>query len=108
MPEEPKQDLLGLILRVGLFVLIGWLSLQIFGIILFWLTGNKVVTATMATFAAAALANAITVRIYERGQLSAIGLGYIPFFAAFCLPVFAHPETLVKVKDAEDQLGACR
>ncbi len=26
-------------------------------------------------------------------------------FAAFCLPVFAHPETLVKVKDAEDQLG---
>lgn len=30
----------------------------------------------------------------------------IPFFAAFCLPVFAHPETLVKVKDAEDQLGA--
>ncbi len=28
------------------------------------------------------------------------------FFAAFCLPVFAHPETLVKVKDAEDQLGA--
>ncbi len=27
----------------------------------------------------------------------------IPFFAAFCLPVFAHPETLVKVKDAEDQ-----
>jgi len=25
----------------------------------------------------------------------------IPFFAAFCLPVFAHPETLVKVKDAE-------
>ena len=30
----------------------------------------------------------------------------IPFFAAFCLPVFAHPETLVKVKDAKDQLGA--
>nr|WP_233341415.1 hypothetical protein [Escherichia coli] len=30
-----------------------------------------------------------------------------PFFAAF-LPscFFAHPETLVKVKDAEDQLGA--
>ena len=77
MTEEPKKhDLLGLILRVGLFVLIGWLSLQIFGVILFFLTGNKVITATMATFAAAALANAITVRIYERGQLSAIGLGW--------------------------------
>jgi hypothetical protein len=74
--ETKKHDLLGLILRVGLFVLIGWLSLQIFGVILFFLTGNKVITATMATFAAAALANAITVRIYERGQLSAIGLGW--------------------------------
>ncbi|MGV3983407.1 class A beta-lactamase LEN-27, partial [Citrobacter freundii] len=30
----------------------------------------------------------------------------IPFFAAFWLPVFANPEALVKVKDAEDQLGA--
>jgi len=77
MTEETKKpDLLGLILRVGLFVLIGWLGLQIFGITLFWLTGNKVVTATMATFAAASLANAITVRIYERGQLSALGLGW--------------------------------
>jgi membrane protease YdiL (CAAX protease family) len=74
--ETKKHDVLGLILRVGLFVLIGWLSLQIFGVILFFLTGNKVITATMATFAAAALANAITVRIYERGQLSAIGLGW--------------------------------
>jgi membrane protease YdiL (CAAX protease family) len=32
----------------------------------------------MAVFAAAALANAITVRIYERGQLSALGLGWQP------------------------------
>lgn len=77
MTDEPKKhDLQALVLRVGLFVLIGWLSLQIFGIALFWLTGNKVVTATMATFAAAALANAITVRIYERGELSALGLGW--------------------------------
>jgi hypothetical protein len=29
-----------------------------------------------------------------------------PFLRHFALPVFAHPETLVKVKDAEDQLGA--
>lgn len=77
MTEEPqKQDLLGLVLRVGLFVFIGWLSLQIFGIGLYWLTGSKVITATMATFAAACLANAITVRIYERGKLSALGLGW--------------------------------
>ncbi len=30
----------------------------------------------------------------------------IPFFAAFCLPVCWPGKTLVKVKDAEDQLGA--
>ena len=76
MNEEKKIDLQGLILRVGLFVLIGYLSLNIFGLVLFWVTGSGVIAATMATFAAAALANAITVRIYERGQLSALGLGW--------------------------------
>jgi membrane protease YdiL (CAAX protease family) len=74
--ETKKHDLLGLILRVGLFVLIGWLSLNVFGLVLFQLTESKMITATMATFAAAALANAITVRIYERGKLSALGLGW--------------------------------
>lgn len=75
--EVKKSDLLGLILRVGLFVLIGWLGLIFFGVVLFWLTG-KLIAATMSTFAAACLANAITVRIYERGQLSALGLGWKP------------------------------
>jgi hypothetical protein len=77
MTEGKKPDLLGLILRVGLFILIGYLSFNVFGIALLWLTnGSLLVTATMAAFAAAALANAITVRIYERGQLSALGLGW--------------------------------
>lgn len=75
-PENKKSELLGLVLRVGLFVLIGWLSLEFFGFVLFVITASPLVTATMATFAAAALANAITVRIYERGQLSALGLGW--------------------------------
>lgn len=78
--SEPdrKSELLGLILRVGLFILIGWLGLQIFGIMLYWLTRSVFITAVMATFAAACVANAITVRIYERGQLSALGLGGSP------------------------------
>ena len=77
MTDEKKTAVLGLILRIGLFILIGWLGLNVFGILLFWLThGSQLVTATMATFAAASLANAITVRIYERGQLSALGLGW--------------------------------
>ena len=75
-PDTKKRDFLGVILRVGLFVLIGWLSLNVFFVVLFSITASKVITATMATFGAAALANAITVRIYERGQLSALGLGW--------------------------------
>ena len=77
MTDEKKPDLLGIVLRVGLFVLIGYLSLNVFAVALYWITsGSRLVTATMATFAAAALANAITVRVYERGQLSALGLGW--------------------------------
>jgi membrane protease YdiL (CAAX protease family) len=79
MTEEVKKpDFLGLILRVGLFVLIGWLSFEVFGVVLFWLTQRTLIAATMASFAAACVANAITVRIYERGQLSALGLGWTP------------------------------
>jgi len=77
MTEEVKKpDFLGLILRVGLFVLIGWLGLIFFGNVLYWITGSKLIAATMASFGAACVANAITVRIYERGQLSALGLGW--------------------------------
>jgi len=77
MTEEIKKpDVVGLILRVGLFILIGWLGLIFFGNTLIFLTGSKLITGTMASFAAACLANAITVRIYERGQLSALGLGW--------------------------------
>lgn len=74
--EAKKPDFLGLILRVGLFILIGYLSLIIFSNVLVVVTGSLLITATMATFAAACLANAITVRVYERGQLSALGLGW--------------------------------
>jgi hypothetical protein len=64
MTEEVKKpDFLGLILRVGLFVLIGWLSFEVFGVVLFWLTQSTLIAATMASFAAACVANAITVRI---------------------------------------------
>lgn len=76
MTEEQKPDVFGLVLRVGLFILIGYLSLNVFGISLLWITGSPFVTSAMAVFAAAAVANAITVRIYERGQLSALGLGW--------------------------------
>jgi membrane protease YdiL (CAAX protease family) len=72
-----QPDRLGLLLRVGLFVLIGWLSMTIFPILMFPLAG-LMVTSALATFASAALANAIVVRVYERGRLSDLGLGWTP------------------------------
>jgi uncharacterized protein len=62
-------------------VLIGWLSLAILAPLMFWIVGTRdtyFLVAALATFSAAALANAITVRIYERGRLADLGLGWTP------------------------------
>jgi membrane protease YdiL (CAAX protease family) len=75
MTAAPQPDKLGLLLRVGLFVLIGWLGIVIFPWAMLPLAG-LLVTSALSTFAAAALANAIVVRIYERGRLSDLGLGW--------------------------------
>ena len=74
-PAAEKPTRLGILLRVGLFILIGWLGVVIFPFIIYPLAG-LMVTSAMATFAAAAVANAITVRIYERGRLADLGLGW--------------------------------
>lgn len=73
-----RQKTLGIILRLFVFALIGGLGYFIFPIILLWLVGDRasVVIATLSTFAAAAVANAMVLRIYERGQLADIGLGW--------------------------------
>jgi membrane protease YdiL (CAAX protease family) len=73
MDPGPPGTKLGLVLRVGVFVFLGVAGLIIFG----WLMNLAVpflVAATLSTFAAAAVANALVLRIYERGQLADIGL----------------------------------
>ncbi len=72
---NPPPDRLGLLLRVGLFVLIGWLGREIFPALLLPLAG-PLATSALSIFAAGAVANAITVRIYERGRLADLGLGW--------------------------------
>jgi hypothetical protein len=79
LQNEPKLTLPGLILRAGLFILIGYLSLNVFAIVLFSFTGSPMITGALGTFGAATLANAITVRVYERGRLSALGLAWTRF-----------------------------
>ncbi|MGD1092068.1 MAG: type II CAAX endopeptidase family protein [Bryobacteraceae bacterium] len=71
----PAPDKIGVLLRAGLFVLIGWLGWILFPIILFPIAGIMV-TSALSGFASAAVANTIAVRVYERGRLSDIGLGW--------------------------------
>lgn len=74
-------DKLGVLLRVGMYVLIGWLSLVLGAWLMFAVVGERdtyFLVSALATFMAAALANAITVRIYERGRLADLGLGWTP------------------------------
>jgi len=75
VPANP--DKLGLILRIGLFVLLGYLGLIAFALVLGSL-GGRFITATLSTFGAASVANAVTVRIFERGSLADLGLAWRP------------------------------
>jgi membrane protease YdiL (CAAX protease family) len=75
-PEERKK-LLGVLLRVGVFALIAALGYYfVFPLIIAFLGAPVLVISTLGTFAAAAAANTIALRIYERGNLSDIGLGW--------------------------------
>ena len=74
-PTAQNQKL-GVILRVGVFGLIAWLCYLIFPFIMTIFGGPILVVAALGTFAAAAVANAIALRIYERAQLADIGLGW--------------------------------
>jgi len=67
---------LGVILRVGVFALVAILGYFIFPNVMAFFGVPQLVLAALGTFAAAAVANAIALRIYERGQLADIGLNW--------------------------------
>ena len=73
--NERGPDKLGILLRVGLFAVIGWIGMVLISALLLPVTG-LLAAAAFSVFAAAAVANAIVVRIYERGRLSDLGLGW--------------------------------
>jgi membrane protease YdiL (CAAX protease family) len=70
------SDKQGLVLRVGLYILLAWMGVLVFSVMLS--LGGILVTSTLSTFAAAAVANAVVVRVYERGRLADVGLGWSP------------------------------
>jgi membrane protease YdiL (CAAX protease family) len=72
-PTPGNPGKIGIVLRVGLFILIGYMGMVLFPW-LFATVPSLLVVAAMSTFASAAVANAIVVRIYERGRLADLGL----------------------------------
>jgi hypothetical protein len=75
MSPPPLPGAWGVLLRAGLFALLGWLGMAVFLFALLPLAGI-LVTAALSAFAAAAIANTIAVRIFERGRLADCGLGW--------------------------------
>jgi len=75
MQADQRQKALGLIVRVGVFAFLGFAGLMVFSPLMFPVAGY-LVAAALSTFAAGAVANAVSLRIFERGRLAHIGLGW--------------------------------
>ena len=75
MPAAAASTKFGFLARAGIFALIAILGMTLFPPLMLPVAGYFV-TAALGTFAAAAVANAMTLRIYERGRLADIGLGW--------------------------------
>lgn len=69
-------DKLGLVLKVGLFLFLALAGLIVFPII--FRPAGYLIQAALGTFAAAAIANAIALRVFERGRLADIGMNWHP------------------------------
>src|SRR5688572_29812583 len=74
MQATIPSDKLGLVLKIGLFAFFAYIGLAIFYNLLTF--AGVLIAGALGTFLAAAVANAITVRIFERGRLSDMGLGW--------------------------------
>jgi membrane protease YdiL (CAAX protease family) len=75
MPRLPDKAL-KVILRVGVFVILAFVGLFLFA----WglLPFGYLIASTLSVFAAAAAANALAMRIYERASLTEVGLNWNP------------------------------
>ena len=73
MESGRSASKLGLVLRVGFFVFLSIVGLWIFPPLMYPIAGY-LIAAGLGTFTTAAVANALVLRIYERGQLADIGM----------------------------------
>jgi membrane protease YdiL (CAAX protease family) len=66
----------GVAIRVGIYAFLALAGWIIFPALMLWTPEMKLVAAALGVFVAAGIANAVVLRIYERGQLTDIGLGW--------------------------------
>lgn len=79
MPPDPTpapSSLFGLLVRAGLFLLFVRIGGMLFGLALYWTFDSTLVAAALGLFLSAAVASAFVVRIFERGRLEDIGMGW--------------------------------
>lgn len=75
MEDARPRAWFGVALRVGVFAFLGIAGVVIFARLMYPVAG-LLAAAALSTFAAAAVANAVALRIFERGRLADIGLGW--------------------------------
>jgi membrane protease YdiL (CAAX protease family) len=73
---KPKVDKLAVALRVGVFLFLALVGTVLFPRLLNVAPAMYFVAAALGVFAAGAVANAVALRIYERGHLADLGLGW--------------------------------
>jgi membrane protease YdiL (CAAX protease family) len=105
MAEAPPSKLLGVLLRVGAFAFLEIAGLWLFGQLFFPVAGYFA-TAALSTFAAAAVANTLAIRIYERRTLADIGLGCGSALFVVGIPLLAGGAELYRVPDQPLRWGS--
>lgn len=73
----PLPSKLAVLLRAFLFLVFGYLTLQILAGMLYEAFG-LLVASVLGVFAGASIASALVIRIFERGRLAGIGLNWTP------------------------------
>jgi uncharacterized protein len=106
-------------LRAGVFAFLAVAGVAVFPRLLNWTPETYLVASTLGVFAAAAVANAVVLRIYEQGRLADIGLGWsqpsrtnlliglaggaAAAIAAVLVPVATRTANLARIPDAHPQ-----
>jgi uncharacterized protein len=122
--ESPRTSpgLFGLLLRSFLFLIFIRYGGGLFGLILYGMFGSTFVAAAISIFLAAALASWFVVRVFERGRLEDIGMGWSPAslrhlglgfmggfgaaLAVILIPVAAGLAEFVRSPDPANSFGA--